>query len=681
MPYDTFGKETQSHPLLVPSSPFNYVNRPMRDRIWRNFYFVLLSASVGGSLFSLINSNPAFLSAISTDGWLDDPTHCPLLQLQPNEPQPGNHAAVEEQYPPPTTRIPSFQLRTLRAALPLFLRPSQERRLLQYAATLVAVSLSAAGLLALAFLLLLRSHATTLVFLTIVLQVSVPLAGGCLLLSRSGDKTGGLVMLGLASFLALSSYLARRSLAKVAELLRLSAQALHETPALLGLSLVLQLATGLAVVALGGGMGVSLSNGRAVPNPEGAMGSAGRCTDSSGHSVQCCSWQPDPWLAAFLPTATLTLSWTLLLMMQVKAFTVSGTVAQWYHLTARSSAGGACSGNARVMTSLGHAVGPSLGSLCLSSAVLYITSVFRSMVQSAQRRRRGEAVPSIAACLLSCLAAIVEHLTRFAVVHMSITGATFTTSGREVVALMTRNAVDAYNVWWLPPTVLRCFSAFLCLAWGGTVYLAYPRIMSPGPGPAPPEVQTAAVVLAIIAALVAGVVLHFMTVLLLTVVDTLFVLFAIDKDQRVVTRFEVHQIYLLLPGVCPECGPNHASPGSHGRTGPPRGPPPNAPPYFFTSSYGIAHPPSFTHIPNQDNNSHLSYAFSPRSQASTSSHYPHSLDVPSPYGAQQPRPTYNFHTSGVPAYQPPYVTAGKQPTAPPMDYPYPSVDLRKLQQG
>lgn len=92
-------------------------------------------------------------------------------------------------------------------------------------------------------------------------------------------------MLGLASFLALSSYLARRSLAKVAELLRLSAQALHETPALLGLSLVLQLATGLAVVALGGGMGVSLSNGRAVPNPEGAMGSAGRCVRALSLSV------------------------------------------------------------------------------------------------------------------------------------------------------------------------------------------------------------------------------------------------------------------------------------------------------------------------------------------------------------------------------------------------------------
>ncbi|MEW5314722.1 MAG: hypothetical protein WDW38_006194 [Sanguina aurantia] len=606
MAYDSFGKETQSHPLLVSSSPFNYVNRPSRDRFWSNFYFLLLSASVGGGLFSLINRNPTFLSAISTDGWLDDPTHCPLFQLQPNEPQPGNHAAVDEQYPPPTTRIPSFQLRTLRAALPLFLQPSQERRLLQYAAMLVAVSLSAAGLLALTFLLLLRSHATTLVFLTIVLQVSVPLAGGCLLLSHSDDKTGGLIMLG------------------VAELLRLSAQALHQTPALLSLLLVLQLAMGLAVVLLGGGMGVSLSNGRAVPNPEGAVGRAGRCMDSSGHSVQCCSWQPDPWLAAFLPTATLTLSWTLLLMMQVKAFTVSGTVAQWYHLTASSSSGRVYSGRARVMTSLGHAVGPSLGSLCLSSAILYITSVFRSMVQSARRRRRGEVVPSIAACLLSCLVAIVEHLTRFAVVHMSITGATFTTSGREVVALMTRNAVDAYNVWWLPPMVLRCFSAFL-----------------------PPEVQTAAVVLAIIAALVSGAVLHFMTVLLLTVVDTLFVLFAIDKDTRVVTRVEVHRVYMLLPGVCPECGPNHGSP-----------------------------------LTNQQNsNGHLSYAFTSQSQSSTTSHYPQNLDVPSPYGAQQPRPTYNFHTSGVPAYQPPYVTGGKQPTAPPMNYPYPSVDLRKLQQG
>lgn len=88
-------------------------------------------------------------------------------------------------------------------------------------------------------------------------------------------------MLGVAFFLALSSYLSRRSLAKVAELLRLSAQALHQTPALLSLLLVLQLAMGLAVVLLGGGMGVSLANGRAVPNPEGAVGRAGRCVPLS----------------------------------------------------------------------------------------------------------------------------------------------------------------------------------------------------------------------------------------------------------------------------------------------------------------------------------------------------------------------------------------------------------------
>lgn len=52
MAYDSFGKET---PLLVSSSPFNYGNRPNRDRFWRNFYFMLLSASLGGALYSLIN--------------------------------------------------------------------------------------------------------------------------------------------------------------------------------------------------------------------------------------------------------------------------------------------------------------------------------------------------------------------------------------------------------------------------------------------------------------------------------------------------------------------------------------------------------------------------------------------------------------------------------------------------
>lgn len=56
MAHDMYGKETQTHPLIVSSSPhFNYVSRPHRDTFWRNLYLLLLAFSLGGALYSLIN--------------------------------------------------------------------------------------------------------------------------------------------------------------------------------------------------------------------------------------------------------------------------------------------------------------------------------------------------------------------------------------------------------------------------------------------------------------------------------------------------------------------------------------------------------------------------------------------------------------------------------------------------
>jgi len=73
----------------------------------------------------------------------------------------------------------------------------------------------------------------------------------------------------------------------------------------------------------------------------------------------------------YLRIAFATLAWTLLLGFQVKVFTVSGVVAQWYF----SPLGTAPQGS--IKRSLGHALGPSLGSLSLGAMVMMVISYAR----------------------------------------------------------------------------------------------------------------------------------------------------------------------------------------------------------------------------------------------------------------------------------------------------------------
>lgn len=73
----------------------------------------------------------------------------------------------------------------------------------------------------------------------------------------------------------------------------------------------------------------------------------------------------------------------------------------------------------------------------------------QAMQKARQERDRNLLVACAAACL-SLLLSLLEYVTRFATVRAAITGEAFFAAGRNVVALLSRNAMDAFGVWWVP---------------------------------------------------------------------------------------------------------------------------------------------------------------------------------------------------------------------------------------
>ncbi|GLC69971.1 hypothetical protein PLESTF_000905200 [Pleodorina starrii] len=250
-------------------------------------------------------------------------------------------------------------------------------------------------------------------------------------------------------------------------------------------------------------------------------------------------------------------AWSLFLAFQIKMFTVAGATAQWYFQSASASAasgsgsggGSTCRYCSRTLTSLRFAVGPSLGSLCLGSAVLTLVSMGRQAMEKARRERGQNLIAACATVCLSLLLALVEFVTRFATVRAAITGEAFMDAGRNVVPLLTRNAMGAFGVAApYDPSVLLLPSG--AVLGGDCSFLSsYATTWSHQAAASAQQATASAAITAVVGFLAAWAVLGFLASLLLNIIDSLFVCFAMDRDIGQVSSLDVHTVMSKLPTV------------------------------------------------------------------------------------------------------------------------------------
>ncbi|KAJ9522630.1 hypothetical protein QJQ45_019711 [Haematococcus lacustris] len=454
---------------------------------------------------------------------------------------------------------------------------------LQSGLGLVASSVLASFISGLAFILLLQHHAAALLLTFVSIQVIGPTCLGLAALALGHN--GAALWLFLTAIVMASNYVwGRDQLKLVASLLGLSARALRAKPGVLLVAMGLKLVFAGFALFCQAAVVAAMANGRISPNPDVKHITGERCMTQQMARTACCVWQPAVWSPAYITLAACTLLWSLMLTFEIQASTVAGVVCQWFW-----SPLGCDGGEGATRQALAHALGPSFGSCCLASLLLCPARVIRStaacchpetqqeglfgrgtacglswvwqvLLAGAHRHAVQQPTSVPRACLrhlsfgmlrtsLSALGLVLELGTRFATVRVAMSGQSFLQASRDVVDLLRRNAMDAYSVWWYPGLVLHLGAGLLSSLLGVVTYLVALTLL-PSSQPLPSiSPHSAAVGLAALTTTWSLFVLSFLSCVLLSCVDAMFVCHAVDRDHHSCGQPEVQEVLSKLPGI------------------------------------------------------------------------------------------------------------------------------------
>ncbi|PNH00388.1 hypothetical protein TSOC_013788, partial [Tetrabaena socialis] len=197
-----------------------------------------------------------------------------------------------------------------------------------------------------------------------------------------------------------------------------------------------------------------------------------------------------------------------------------------------------------VRLALRHCLTSSFGSVAFAAAVLAVLRAVRRVMEDAARR-------NVICCIINCIVqpmlALAEQFTRFATIAAAITGDAFVPAAKTVFGTLKRNLLQTYSLWcacrralhtWVPDAVLHVAVLLMSLTWSGIVFFATYAANKKLEG-----VWGIAFAVAAVSFLCMYYVLLFVAGLLLDVVNTLYICYALDKDQRRCTHPEIHALY------------------------------------------------------------------------------------------------------------------------------------------
>ena len=400
-------------------------------------------------------------------------------------------------------------------------------RVVTTAVAAAAASLAAGAALATAALVGLRARPAAFVVAAVAAQVSLP-ASGAALAAVNGLPAGfSLSLLLAAASTALVAWIWRDQLQLCGRLLGVAAASLAATPSLVGVSVGITLVGGAAggLFALLAAAGAA--NGVLVP----AVGAPA--------DAPACVWQPAPVGVAAAALCALAAAWTIATVAALRTFVAAGATAQWF---------AAPRGTRRVVgaaqTSFAAGAGPQLGTCAAAGAVTVAADAVRSAVDAATTREDG-APAGLLAALFSGAAraalALLEYLTRFALVAAAISGQPLLASGKAATTLLRRVALSAVAVWYVPPLVLHTAAGAAAVVWGGVVAAVVKGSV------ATPSAPSAHLAVGAAAGGALFVTLNYAASILLSVVEALFFLFAMDRAAGVATREDVASVLLDVP--------------------------------------------------------------------------------------------------------------------------------------
>lgn len=489
--------------------------RKRQDGLWAILWTVLYIGNLVAGVLTFLNRNVEFATQMTPE-YLNDPDHCPAAKNLPSRSLLSMRATDEG------SDVAAFD------------------KFMKHALLWLLISAAGALVLGMLFVVLVSRSPRVLLYIAVGIQVGLPLAAGTTLLAYGGVGPS-IPFFIWAGALILLFYLWRQQLNLVVQLMGISGQGLRENLGLIGTSILIQLVLAVMTIPLYLALVSAVTNGHVVANSDRVGIKDGTCVDKDDQNVLCCAWQMDNHVGPIIAVTLFTVLWTSFIFNEIKTFTVSGTIAQWYFAPVFADPK---TNKGRIGRSLKAALGPSFGSLCFGALVLTAISMMRSALEELKKQAKKNVFLYCLVVMFQYLLIIVELITKFATVNLAITGQSFMDAGRSVTAMLKRNFMDTFGVWYLPPLILNMSALAIAVIWGVFIFFVSANTYS--------DMQMGtsyATVLAILAFVPCFIILSFFISLLLNIIDAVFICYGLDRDRQTCSRVEVHQVYSQLPSV------------------------------------------------------------------------------------------------------------------------------------
>ncbi|CAD7701083.1 unnamed protein product [Ostreobium quekettii] len=501
---------------LLEHSGFEYRKRPYRDIFFTILYSAYMIVMGGIAIYAVVERNPDAEQLWKRD-YVTNDTFCPYGS--------SNNTFIDLQVEPTGYyKEASFTYAD-------FLRDSYYW---------IIGSAVGSVLVGIAYLHAVSNWAVFMVYATVSIGLLVPAAGGIVMIVLYSEPISGGILLGLAFIFFVCMCLVRKFLDQVGKMLDVAADGVKYNWELFFFVIIIKVCL-LVYLAILGILGIAvMADGYFVPNDErgGRPMFDGECLDLEGDSVPCCEWKTNGWVKTYWVFLVLLMLWSVFLIFEIKVYVIASVISEWYFKDPEGE------GSSRL--ALSNAFGPSFGSLCFASLLLTVVSVVKWCLEKLKQKAPQNCCMRWLSWCIDGILALLLPITEFSTVRMAITGEGFIGAGMEITEMLSRNFLPTIAIWYLPPVVL-VFSALLTsLAVGGVLATIAYKVFEHTNNP---HAKDYAGLLFAITFLIIFMVLIFFIALILNAMNTIYICFAIDRDNKRETKGNVHEMMRCVPDI------------------------------------------------------------------------------------------------------------------------------------
>eukprot|EP00041_Stephanoeca_diplocostata_P012914 m.218146 g.218146 ORF g.218146 m.218146 type:complete len:675 (-) comp19141_c0_seq21:262-2286(-) len=279
-----------------------------------------------------------------------------------------------------------------------------------------------------------------------------------------------------------------------------------------------------------------------------------------------CTYRLQSHVWPYLCLSLFSIGWYSFWALETRNYITADVIGHWYWHGKEGSS---------ILRGVSHAFCSHFGTIAFAGLCVWFIDWLKRQARTPSRHP----IACICGLIAQCILSYIEYLFKMAVVVVAISGWSFVTSGKQVGRLFWSShssMMHSAGVWLFPPRILWVFCVVLSAVWGVlygvSAYHPVKKDCESGKLCLKNDdlhchnfAVTYAVVIGILVWLVVWFLLAFFSSILLTVVDTTFICFLMDKQAHVVTKPKFHAIFGSVL--------TYKAKNSRPRKGPPEKPP------------------------------------------------------------------------------------------------------------